>query len=208
IADEEFAQNGFFARWMLSAFFMNGMGLPLLFGIGTREAYTEESLRRYPLDERQRFTVRQVIGVLDPIWLILVVGVIGMVIGFALIGKGQILTGLSAGLLFIVTNYLAAAILLSVIRLMVRTRRGSTILGVLVLGLISFGPLVLSLLAVLKGRFLWRQLDGLLIYTPPGAAATMMVGGGPAIVMSNFFLLVIWCIVLTLILKKLENVPP
>jgi hypothetical protein len=208
IADEEFRQEGFLARWMLAGFFVNGMGLSLLFGIGARAAFTDESLRRYPLDDRERFAIRQVIGLLDPVWTILVLGVLGMAAGFAWLGKGLLITGIPAALLFIVANYLATVILLSVIGLMVQTRRGAAILSVIVLLLISFGPLAFSLAAFSGGRALWEQLDKVLIYSPAGGAAAMMVAESAFNVIGNFFLLIAWCAGLALLVKKLESLPP
>lgn len=208
IAEEEYAQDGFLIRWALTALFTNGLGLPLLFGGSARAAFTEESLRRYPLDEQQRFLVRQIIGALDPIWLILSVGVFGMVVGLSWIGKGYLLTGALGALFFIITNYLGAAIVLSIVGLMVRTRRGSAILGILVLGSISFGPLALSVITALKGRMIWERFDQLLMFTPPGAAATMMLGRSAAAVLISLLILTVWCVGLMAVLKRLENAPP
>jgi hypothetical protein len=208
IAEEEYAQDGFLIRWALTALFTNGLGLPLLFGGSARAAFTDEALRRYPVDERQRFLVRQIIGALDPIWLILSVGVFSMVVGFSWVGKGYLLTGALGALFFIISNYLAAVIVLSIVGLMVRTRRGSAILGILVLGVISFGPLALSVVTTLKGRYVWDRFDQLLMATPPGAAATMMLGRSAAAVIISLMILIAWCIGLMLILKRLENAPP
>jgi len=62
----------------------------------------------------------------------------------------------------------------------------------------------------MKGR--WRSfgggLDYLLTFTPPGATATMMLGESARTIAGNFFLLASWCVVLVLVLRKLESIPP
>src|SRR5215470_4493684 len=55
-------QAQYVARWILTGLFINGVGLSLLFGVGPRAVFSEAVLRRYPLDARERFFVRQVIG--------------------------------------------------------------------------------------------------------------------------------------------------
>ncbi|MGH9838989.1 MAG: hypothetical protein ACREEM_09405 [Blastocatellia bacterium] len=208
IADDVFGQNGFFARWMLAGFFINGVGLSLLFGVGVREAFSDESLRHYPFSVRERFAVRQLIGLLDPIWLILITGVIGAVIGFAWLKKGVLFMGLIGALLFICANYLTTSVLLLVIGLMMRTRRGSAVLGGLALALVTIGSAAVSVVSVARSEWVWRQLDTFLSFTPPGAAAAMMVGESVFQVLGSLLFLVAWCVALALILKKLESLPP
>jgi hypothetical protein len=208
VADDEFGQKGFLARWMLTGFFINGIGMSLLFGVSSREAFSEESLRRYPLDRHDRFWVRQIIGLLDPVWLILGMGAIGVAIGMAVFAKGSLLLGLPGALLFITANYLTTSVLLAVIGLVMQTRRGSALLGVLVLLMISFGPLAISLFAVSRGKSLWLALDRYLKFTPPGAATLMMIGDTAPIVFGSALLLAAWCALLVLALRRLEAYRP
>ncbi|MGH9851200.1 MAG: hypothetical protein ACREBD_15290 [Blastocatellia bacterium] len=208
IADTDFNQNGLVARWMLTIFFINGACLSIMFGVGTQAAFAEESLRRYPLSGQERFIVRQIIGLLDPIWMILSVGVFGLVGGFAWLGKGAIITGLPAALFFIAASYLATTGLLSIISLIMRSRKGAALMGVVVLLLVSLGPLVISLIATSKRVGLWKLLDQILRLTPPGAAAAMMTGDTLLTVASNALLLMIWVAALVWAVNKLETLPP
>lgn len=208
IADNEFGQEGFFGRWILSGLFINGLGISLLLGVGAQAAFTEEALRRYPLDAKERFAVRQTVGLLDPIWLILGLGSLGMAVGFYWYGKGKLLAGLCAAVLFVVSDYLAAMILLAVVGLLVRTRRGAGVLGAIVLAAVSFGPLAVSVIGFLRGRDFWQGLDYLLSFTPPGAAASMMLGTSFAEIAGNALLLIAWCIAQTAVLNWLERLPP
>ncbi len=208
IVDTEFEQAGLVARWMLTMFFINGAGLSLLFGVGTQAAFTEESLRRYPLNSQERFTVRLTIGLLDPVWLILIVGALGLAVGFAWFGEGSLITGLPAALFFIAASYLATACLLSLVGLIMRSRRGTALMGVIVLLLVSFGPLAISLIAVSKRESFWKLIDRMLRFTPSGAAATMMTGDTLLMVLGSALLLIAWCAALAWSLDRIERIPP
>lgn len=197
----------YFARWMLFGLFVNGIGLSLLFGTGPRAAFSEEALRRYPLDDRERFLVRQLIGILDPVWLLLIACTYGLAIGFWWLGGGSIFRTLLTTTIFIVANYLATIVLLTVVGLVMETRRGSGLIGTIVLLVVSFGPLVIALLVNSRKAAVWNAMDTLLKMTPPGAAAGALLGDTAAIVIGNFILLLVWCLALLWALEKLETRP-
>jgi hypothetical protein len=207
LAADIFTKDGFFARWILSGFFINGLGLSLLFGVGVRETFAEDSLRRYPLDARERFAVRQVIGLLDPIWLLLGLGVIGMVLGFAWFRHAVLAPGLAAALLFICANYLTTSLLLLIVGLMMRTRRGSAVLAALALALTLLVSVAVSVTTVSERGWFWRPLDWVMAFTPPGAAAAIMVGESAPWMAANGLLLLAWCVAMAMALKRLESRP-
>ncbi|HKX27486.1 MAG TPA: hypothetical protein VJ302_07330 [Blastocatellia bacterium] len=196
------------ARWVLASLFANGIGLSLLFGLGPREAFSEEALRRYPLNAQERFAVRHGIGLLDPIWLILVAGAFGLAGGFIWLGTGSLMTGLPAVFLFIIANYLTTATLLSVIGILLQTRAGSALLGTAVILLVSFGPLAVASVAATHREEVWRLFDVILEVTPPGAAAAMMAGEDGSKLLGGLGLLLFWCIVLIYALSRIENRSP
>jgi hypothetical protein len=198
----------YLARWMLAGLFVNGVGLSLLFGMGPRAAFSESALRRYPLSSRERFLVRQVVGILDPIWLLLIGATIGLAVGFILLGNGSVVRTLPAIIIFIVANYLATVVLLTVVGMAMETRGGSGVLGTLVLLLVSFGPLAAALLVKTKATMVWEALDSLLKFTPPGAAAEIIIGESFLRAVRGLLLLLIWCVGLALILEKLETRSP
>lgn len=198
----------YFARWMLAGLFVNGVGLSLLFGIGPRAAFSETSLRRFPLNARERFLVRQVVGLLDPIWLLLIAATLGLAIGFILLGNGSVIRTLLAAIIFIVANYLATIVLLTVVGLAMETRSGSGVLGTVVLLLVSFGPLTGALLVKTGTTKVWEVLDRILRFTPPGAAAEIIIGESFLKAVGGLLLLLIWIVALLLILEKLETRSP
>jgi hypothetical protein len=195
------------ARWTLTTFFVNGIGLSFLFGLGTRAAFSEESLRHYPLNSQERFTVRHAIGLLDPIWLTVVAGAFGLAVGLAWTGLGSIVTGLPAVILFIVVNYLATAVLLALAGIIVETRAGTALFSALVILLVSFGPLVIAALITAHRFDIWLAFDQLLQVTPPGAAAAMMSGDGSLTMLGGAGLLFLWCGALVYLLMRLESRP-
>jgi hypothetical protein len=205
IVATRFDESGGLARWTLTMLFINGIGLSLMFGLGTQDAFSEESLRRYPLKSRERFIIRQIIGLLDPIWAFVAAGAFGLAVGFWWFGRGVIILGAAAAALFIAASYLATACLLSFIGRIMRSRAASSMLGIILLTLLSFGPLALSLFAASAAEGLLKLLGRLLLFTPPGAAATMMTEGRPGMALGAAAQLVVWVAALALLLKKSES---
>ena len=197
----------YFARWILTGLFINGVGLSLLFGFGSRAAFSEDVLRRYPMDTHERFLVRQIIGIFDPIWVVIIFSTLGLAAGFLWLGGGSTIRTMLAAVIFIIANYLATITLLTGVGLIMQTRRGSTILGTLVLMLVSFGPLTVALLINNRKAIAWKALDKLMEFTPPGAAASLIAGDTLAAVLSGFILLLLWCLALLWLLEKLETRP-
>lgn len=192
------------ALWTLTMLFINGIGLSLMFGLGTQEAFSEESLRRYPLKAKERFIIRQIIGLLDPIWAFVAAGALGLAVGFWWFG-GAIIFGAPAAALFIAASYLATVCLHSFIGRIARSRAASSTLGIIALALFSFGPLALSWLAASGAEGVWRLIGRLLLFTPPGAAATMMSEGRWGMALGWAAILVVWVAALALLLKKIES---
>ena len=205
IMESRFYGAGSLAQWTLTMFFINGVGLSLMFGLGTQEAFSEEWLRRYPLKAKERFIIRQIIGLLDPIWAFVAAGAFGLAAGFWLFGGGKIILGAIGAALFIAASYLATVCLFSFIGRVMRSRRASSTFGILVLAMLSFGPLAVSLLVSSKAEDAWRFIERLLLFTPPGAAAAMMAEDRLSTALGPAALLVVWVAALVLLLKKIES---
>jgi hypothetical protein len=76
------------------------------------------------------------------------------------------------------------------------------------LALISFGPLALSLVAGSNAAGMWRLIERLLLFTPPGAAAAMMAEDRPGMAFSAAAMLIVWVAALAMLLKKIESLRP
>ncbi len=208
IVESDLDQGGSLARWTLTMLFINGIILSLMVGVGTQEAFSEESLRRYPLRAKEWFIIRQLIGLLDPVWAFMAAGALGLAVGFSWFGRGVIVLGALAAALFVAASYLATVCLLSLVGRIMRSRATSSALGIIILAMISFGPLAMALLAASEADGVWRLIEHLLLFTPPGAAATMMAEDRWPIAFGAAALLVVWVAALTLMLKKLESLRP
>jgi hypothetical protein len=205
----ELGQEEAVARGVLSGLFLSGIFISIAFGVGPRTAFSDVVLRRYPLSAAGRLAARHLIGLLDPIWIILIGTVLGLAIGFALLGAvSSLFIGLVAAWLFIIANYLTTVWLLSLINRALESGRGATILSALVFVLFSFGGLIAVWLAQLENP-LWRSLlAGLLRITPAGTAAALLAGPSLGEGVRNAVLLVAWCSIFAVAVSALERRPP
>ncbi len=195
------------ARWVLTGLCVNGVGLSLLFGFGARAVFAEASLRRYPLPASQRFAIRHWIGLLDPVWLALMASSLGLVGGLLWLGAGSPGWGIAAVLLFIPTAYLMTGILLTMIGRAMRTRLGTAIFGGAMILCFSIGQVAIASLAPDVQRSLWRLVDGVLRWTPPGLAAGSMMAGDQVSSAVRLLLLLVWLAGLVITLRSIERLP-
>lgn len=193
------------ARYFLAGIFVQGFFLSIFFGLAPNQAFTEKSLRRYPLNASERFFTRHLLGALDPIWLILFAFGLGLLAGFVYLRAGLIITGLPGVVLFSVSCYLATAVLLAVIGVITQSRLGAAILGSLLLLLVSFMPLLLVRLDE-QYKFAFPQiLELVLRFSPPGAAAAMITGQSLSKVLGGAALLLVWSAFFVSLLKWVDQ---
>jgi len=193
------------ARYSLAGIFVQGFFLSIFFGLVPNQAFTENSLRRYPMTATERFLTRHMLGAADPIWLILFAFGLGLLAGFVSLEAGSIISGLPGVVLFTVVCYLATAVLLAIIGVISQSRAGAAILGSFLLLAVSFMPL---LLVRLSDHFKFdfpRILDQVLRYSPPGAAAAMISGQSLIRVSWGAVLLLLWSAFFVSILQWLDQ---
>jgi len=160
------------ASVVLGGLFVNGIISAALLGFGVNTEFSGAALRRYPLTARQRFLARHLIGVLDPIWFLILALESGLAFGLYVFGTASLTVGLFAVLVLVITNYLAARAVSLLIERVARLPGGSAVLLVLV-SLFSFAG-VIPALGI--GHQL-KPLLGILRLTPPAAAARLMLAG-------------------------------
>jgi len=193
------------AQVVLGSLFICGVCISVLLGVGPRAAFSDLALRRFPLTPTFRIAARHLVGLLDPFWLLMSASVLGLIFGFAALGSGLIFVGLLGGLLFIITNYLAAVVLLTLIDRLLQVKGGATILSGIVFGLFTVTPLFV---------FIWEKpywppaLGDILQFTPPGAAAALIAN--PVLVSGIFSvaILALWGVTLATIIGALERRVP
>lgn len=189
---------------ILTQVFFSAVGLCFLLGFGHRDAFSEQSLRRYPLNSVERFIARHLTGLLDPPWTLSGVMVLGLSLGYCLLGPGNILVGLPVALCFIALCYIYVMLGYAFIAELMKKR--STAFITMSLGLILFiaatamGP---HLLITRPGIIL--DYDKILRFTPAGLSASVITGNNFSEVSMNALLLLAWIVVGIFLLMKIEK---
>lgn len=190
------------ASVVLGSLFLNGVISAALLGFGVNSEFSDSALRRYPLTARQRLIGRHVIGLLDPLWFLILALDTGLAFGLYVFGTASLLLGLLAVLLLVAANYLAARAVSLALERAARLPGGPAVLlaGVSMLSFaaalpaLGVGPQLKSMLAVLR-------------LTPPFGAARLMLAGDLASFASGFGLLACALALLAAAVVALERLP-
>ncbi|MGE0131581.1 MAG: hypothetical protein AB7U82_26160 [Blastocatellales bacterium] len=189
-------------RWMLTGLFTGSIILGAVMGVGPRGAFSDVVLRRYPLTPVVSFFARHFTALLDPIWPMLLTSTLGLGVGFTLYGSGSISIRASAAIMFTITAYFCAMILLAVVDHMLQSALGTTILGVAFAG----APMVIGyLLSSPNLPAKLHTVEKLLRLTPPGISASLLVYPDFPVYISSIAILIGWCLVLAIALVVLEH---
>jgi hypothetical protein len=197
------------ARAILAGSFITAVLVAVILGIGVTPAFRDAALRRYALTAGERFSARHLTAILEPLWLFALVFDLGLIVGFAMLGAGRPWLSIPAVVLFVISNYLAACVLMALVERFARTRVGRLVLLGGGLGLVAIGPLVPMHAAARNGAFL-SGLGGVAVVlrvTPPFAAASAMVGASPLASIGWLICLLAWCAGLGAAIIELERRP-
>jgi hypothetical protein len=192
------------AQAVLGGLYLQALFATVMLGFGVNAVFTETELRRYPLDSRERRITRHFIGLADPFWFVMLALQVGLAIGLYVVGGFNLLVGLLAVLLLLVSNYLLARVVSMVIDRIVSRKSGSAVLMVLFMCLAFLPGVVTPLLIRNKANV--TALLRVLAWTPPfGAASAMTRSFSEAV--SGLALIACWIFGLGAILAYLENHP-
>ncbi|MBX3280345.1 MAG: hypothetical protein KF868_20295 [Acidobacteria bacterium] len=184
------------ARGVLTGLMVSAVMTSLVFGVGPRAAFSDNVLRRYPLNFLERLAGRHLVGLLDPIWFLLAASAVGLAVGLAWLGSGSLVSGLPAALFYIAICYLTTITLLGLLDRILNSTTGAMIFGGAAILAFSLSGIGLSWL-VENGRSEWLAgVDAVLRWMPPGLAAAPMAGAGAAQSLANMALLVVWGVLL------------
>ena len=186
---------------ILAAVFLNALVTSLVLGYGLNQALSDKSLRRYPFSYSDRFVIRHVLGLFEPLWLITVAGYGGAAIAAAILGAAPIWVTAPTALILVAINYVLVRFLLSFGALMMETTIGSILL-VAMTQLLFLLPMTSRMLFNTPGRrALIRET---LAYTPPAAAGSLVAGVGG---LSHLLTLIGWLVVCAGLLFWLDHLP-
>lgn len=193
------------ARVVLGAFYVNALLTAVILGFGMNPAFSDAALRRFPVSAFQRVVARQLTSLLEPVWLFFLALDLGLAFGFWVVGVGYLWLSIIAAFLLLITNYLLARVILSLIERIMGTPAGPFIMFLVIacLGLLPalIGPMLAHNDAFLRGAV------RVLTFTPPFAAGALMTGFTAANAAVQVLLLIVWIAVLLGIIIVMERHP-
>jgi hypothetical protein len=209
LAAIQFGKSELVARIALGGPYLNAILAAVILGIGVNAAFSDTTLRRYPLTSFERFAARQLTALLEPLWMFILALDLGLTAGFCFLGRASLWLGVPAAILLVLTNYLLAHMLSNLIERIAATRTGPfaiAILGGALVFLLALGPSILGPVLSRNPGFVAAAL-AVLKFTPPFAAAAVITNlPGMS---SLYWLLCLfgWCLGLAAALIALDRLP-
>ena len=190
------------AQAVLGGLFLNALVASVVTGFGINTAFTDAALRRYALNAGDRLAARHLTGILEPVWIFVLGLYLGLSTGMYVFGAGSFWLGAVAVLLLLITDYLLARVLATLIEWLSHVRGGTAILFVMLICALMLPGLLIPRLANAHGAK--AGMMAVLGYTPPFAAAALMVHASTGL-LSNFGLLAVWIAALLAALAAIEK---
>jgi hypothetical protein len=191
------------AQAVLGGLFLNALIMSVVTGFGINSAFSDEALRRFPINARERLAARHLTGILEPVWLFALAMFLGLSTGMYVFGAGGFWLGAVAALLLLVTDYLLARAFATLIEWLSRVRGGTAILFLMLIGVCVLPGVVIPRLANAHGSK--EAFLTTLRYSPPFAAAALMIDANGGHLVYGFGLLAGWIVALLLLLIALER---
>jgi hypothetical protein len=190
------------AQAVLGGLFLNALIASVVTGFGINTAFTDAALRRYALSARERMAARHLTGILEPVWIFVLGLDLGLSTGMYVFGAGSFWLGAGAVVLLLITDYLLARVLATLIEWLSHVKGGTAILFLMLMCACLLPGLLVPRLA--EAHAARRAMMAALHYTPPFAAAALMVhaGGG---MLYQFGLLAVWIAALLVLLTAIER---
>lgn len=188
-------------RTILSVIFLNALVTSLVLGYGLNQAFSDKALRRYPFSLTDRFVIRHLLGLFEPLWLITVAGYGGAAIAAAMVGAAPIWVTAPAAAVLVAINYALVRFILAVSSRLMETAIGSVLL-VAATQLLFFIPMASrALINTPERRALVRDT---LTLTPPAAAGSIVAGAASV---QHATVLVGWLVLIVALLFWIDRLP-
>jgi hypothetical protein len=188
------------ARIAFGALFLNMLISSTLLGFGLNQVFSDDVLRRFPLTRIERIIVRQMLALLEPLWLIALALYAGCAVGATLLGTAPLWSSLAAAALLVSCNYLLARVILAAAERLLATSLGSFLVVVLV-QLLALAPILFERLF---GGNAAAPLGRVLEITPPYLGAAIIAGHAS---LPTGVLLLVWTLASGAALLLLEARP-
>lgn len=195
------------SRGLLTGLMTSGIMSSIFFGIGPRAAFSDAVLRRYPLTRVERLAVRHFLGIIDPIWAMVLASTLGLAIGLAVLGQASWLWAIVGAVIFVIASYFVAILVLSILNRILQSREGSTALKMIALGLITFSALGISWFFERGGIELLAPITRAMRFAPSGLAARVMTSLSASTALVSLMALTAWSLLLFLLLYLVESIP-
>lgn len=190
------------AQIVLGGLFVNALLASVVTGFGINTAFTDQALRRYAINARERMAARHLTGILEPIWIFVLALWLGLVAGLAILDVGRFWLGVVAVILLLMVNYLLARVLATLIEWLAHVRGGTAILFLLLMSVAILPSILIPRLVKAHGAR--EAMLAMLHYTPTFAAAAITVNTG-ANLPYQFSLMAVWIAVLLFLLAIIEK---
>jgi hypothetical protein len=193
------------ARVALGSVFLAATLAAVLLGFGMGQTFSDAALRRYPVTVVQRLAARQLTALLDPLWLFVLAVYLGLASGFCVFGAGTPWLAAPGAVMLLLTNYMLARLVASLIDRIMATRAGPVILLALFLA-VSMGPALIGP-GLRRNSAIPAAGTAVAKLTPPFAAAAALTSAPAPSSFAQAALLVAWCLGLGALLLWLERLP-
>lgn len=192
---------------ILGSFFISGLTVSLLMGVGPSAAFADNVLKRYPLSGRWRFIGQHLIGILDPVWLLISGSLLGLAIGLQWMGVCSIVLSVPVLAVFLVASYLCSATLMMIIRKLLQFRSGA--FGLMVVGvlmMLTFVTITTTAATSDNPGDFWPIAKALIAATPARVTAVLVTGGSLLVRGMAGALLVGWVLLAGTALKLIQGI--
>ncbi len=186
-------------RTVFSVLFLSMLAGSFVFGYGVDRAFSDSSLRHYPLSRRARLLIRIGLGLLEPLWVFAFATFFGCALVAWLYDAGPFWMQFSAAFLVVLAGFLLTKVMLSVVNRMLASGIGTVVLAVTVQVALLIPALAVTLFANTTPEIFQASV---LEVTPPALAADLMLGND---VPRRLLWLGGWCAVLGMAVLFLEG---
>jgi hypothetical protein len=193
------------ARLVLAGIFVNAMVASVALGFGMNAVFTDEALRRYPIETLERLLARQALGILEPLWILVAAMYLGVAVGFYALAVGWLAWNVLAALGLLIANYLSARALLTVVERLMATNLGPMLMLFFVLSMSLMPALAMPFLR--HNRALQDRLLQLLASSPPSAASSAMTADITGAALLHLGYLAAWVLALLALVFYFERHP-